>query len=123
MAQGRQPDLSGRRILVVEDEYVIAHEIATVLTRCGAAVVGPVPTVDRALALIGSAEPIDSAVLDINLRGELAFDVADRLSERMVPFVFATGFSQSFVPARFGEIRRYEKPLEPITLARALAGE
>jgi DNA-binding response OmpR family regulator len=82
--------LSGRRILVVEDEYLIAIEMERWLQEAGAEVAGPVPDTKRALALI-ETEPLDAAVLDVHLNGEPVYPVADRLTERGVPYLFATG--------------------------------
>ncbi|MER2252499.1 response regulator [Methylorubrum podarium] len=82
--------LSGRRILVVEDEYLIAIEMERWLQEAGAEVAGPVPDTKRALALI-EMEPLDAAVLDVHLNGEPVYPVADRLTERGVPYLFATG--------------------------------
>jgi CheY-like chemotaxis protein len=101
-----------RRILVVEDEYFIAEELREALDRLGATVVGPVPTGEKALALLKS-EPIDMAVLDINLRGEMSFAVADALEERGIPFVFATGYDHTAVPERYRDIPHWAKPFDP----------
>lgn len=99
------------RILVVEDEYFIAEELREALHRLGAEVVGPVPTGEAALALLKS-EPIDAAVLDINLRGEMSFAVADALEERRIPFVFATGYDRVVVPERHREVSLWSKPFD-----------
>lgn len=82
--------LSGRRILVVEDEYLIAIEIERWLQEAGAEVAGPVPDAERALALI-ETEALDAAVLDVHLNGEPAYVIADRLTACGVPYLFATG--------------------------------
>jgi CheY-like chemotaxis protein len=107
-------------VLVVEDEFYIADDMALALRTLGAEVVGPVPTKDKALALLASAETIDAAVLDINLKGQAVYPVADALAERGVPFVFATGYDQAEVPAEYQAIPRWEKPFDPQDLARAL---
>jgi CheY-like chemotaxis protein len=114
--------LARSRVLVVEDEYFLADDIMRALQGLGAEVVGPVPTRDKALALLASSESIDAAVLDINLQGEAVFPVADALIERGIPFVFATGYDQSAVPAAYDGVRRWEKPFEPAELAKALPG-
>ncbi|PVE24785.1 hypothetical protein DC522_09230 [Microvirga sp. KLBC 81] len=110
------------RVLVVEDEYFIADDMARALQKIGAEVVGPIPKKDRALALLSSGEQIDAAVLDINLRGEEVFAVADALTERGIPFVFATGYDASSIPPSYKGIPRWEKPFSPDALARALPG-
>ena len=85
--------LSGRRILLVEDEYLIVEAMEMWLSQAGAVVVGPVPSVERALALIESeGHGLDGAVLDVNLgQGETAYPIADRLNALGVPYLFATG--------------------------------
>lgn len=113
--------LLGRRVLVAEDEYLIAREIAAALRRAGAAVVGPVPTLDAAMdAVSGSGEALDAALLDINLRGDLVYPVADALVQRGVPVVFATGYDAGTIPDRYAGIRRCDKPAEAGTVIRAL---
>ena len=111
--------LAGRRVLVVEDEYFLADDMAQALRKLGAEIVGPVPTLDKALALL-AAEPIDAAVLDINLKGQTVYPVADALIERGVPFVFATGYSQAEVPPTYRDVPRWEKPFNPQDLAKVL---
>ncbi|WP_046865935.1 response regulator [Microvirga massiliensis] len=112
--------LAHRRVLVVEDEYFLADDMAHSLQKLGAEVVGPVPTRDKALGLLESGERIDAAVLDINLRGETVFPVADTLIRQGVPFVFATGYDQSAVPAAYKGVPRWEKPFRPDELAKML---
>lgn len=113
--------LAGRRILLVEDEYMIAVDLADALARLGAEVVGPVPTLERALALATSPAPLDGAVLDVSLHGELVFPVADALLARGVPFVLATGYDEWVVPEAYRDVPRHEKPIDPELLARDLA--
>lgn len=110
--------LTGRRVLIVEDEYLIADDLQRVLHAQGAAVAGPVAEVAEALALIAGPDRIDGVVLDINLGGE----VADALVRRGVPFVFATGYDWGTIPPRFAEIVHCEKPVEPDCVVRALFG-
>jgi CheY-like chemotaxis protein len=113
------PDITGRRVLVVEDEFVIALDLQLALYRLGCEVLGPVASVAEALVLLRHERP-DAAVLDINLRGETVFPVADALAERGVPFVFATGYDESAVPPAYRAVPRWEKPFNPQTLAKAL---
>lgn len=111
--------LQDRRILVVEDEYFIADAMQRGLKREGAVVVGPAPSIEEALALIDS-EPVDAAVIDLNLGGEKAFPVADALQVRGVPFLFTTGYGVSDIPPAWRHVRRLEKPVNVATVARAL---
>lgn len=104
--------LAGMRILVVEDEYLLADDLREALTQAGAQVLWPVPSVDDAQALIAREAAIDAAVLDINLRGEMVFPVADLLAARGVPFAFATGYDEWALPERFVGAPRVEKPLK-----------
>ncbi len=117
---GRTGTLTNRRVLVVEDEYFIADDMARALKKLGAEVVGPVPTKDKALALVSSDQRIDAAVLDINLKGETVFPVADALKQQGVPFVFATGYDQRSVPPAYDGVPRWEKPFDPQELVKAL---
>jgi len=105
-------DLHGHRILVVEDEYLIADDLRTALEMAGAEVLGPVPSVADAEELIASDPAIDAALLDVNVRGEQIFAVADRLIELGVPFVFATGYDQASIPDRYSDRPRLEKPIK-----------
>lgn len=118
-ASSSGPTLAGRRVLVLEDEYFLADELARALIRLRAEVVGPVPTLAEALALLDSAR-VDAAVLDVNLRGEMAFPVVDALRARGIPFVFATGYNQAVLPSEYAAVPRWQKPFDPEALARAL---
>ena len=84
--------LSGRRVLVVEDEMMILMIIEDMLADLGCESVTAAATVDQALALI-DAQVFDAAMLDMNLNGNKSHDVADALAARGVPFVFSTGYS------------------------------
>lgn len=114
------PGLRGCRILVVEDEYLLADELAIELAEGGATVLGPVPTVDRALALIDTQPLPDGAILDLNLGGDLAFPLADQLMRRGVPLIFTTGYDASAVPERFAHVVRCEKPTNIKRITAAL---
>jgi DNA-binding NtrC family response regulator len=107
-----EPTLRDRRILVVEDEYMLADELRRELSDAEVVVLGPVGSVASALDAIRTEEAIDGAIVDINLQGEMAFAVADALIERGVPFAFTTGYDESALPTRFSQIVRCEKPVE-----------
>ena len=112
--------LEGRRILLVEDEYFIADDMAEEFKRSGAEIVGPAATVCHAIQHIRGATRLDGAVLDINLHGEMVYPVADLLEEQRVPFVFSTGYANPSIPARYAQVTRCEKPVEPSKVAQAL---
>ena len=114
--------LKGRHVLVVEDEYFIADDLRRMFEENGAQVIGPVGSVDAALAVIERSPRIDGAVLDINLREIMVFPVADALRAKGVPFVFATGYEESAVPSRLRDAAHCEKPIEPARLAEVLFG-
>jgi CheY-like chemotaxis protein len=111
--------LAYRRVLIVEDEYFLADDMAQALEKLGAQVVEPVPTTGAALELL-SDKPVDAAILDINLKGQMVFPVADTLREQGVPFVFATGYDENAVPEDYRDVPRCEKPFRPEDLAKAL---
>jgi DNA-binding response OmpR family regulator len=112
--------LSGKRILIVEDEYFIAQDLRLSFTEAGADVIGPVPSLADALLHFERADGVDAAVLDINLRGETVYPLVDRLAEAGVPMVFVTGYDPSEIPARYRHIVRCEKPLSIGRLVAAL---
>lgn len=112
--------LTGRRLLLVEDEYFLAADLAQALRAEGAEIIGPAASVDAALDLLDDIDKLDGAVLDLNLQGEMAFPVADELMKREIPFVFSTGYDQSVIPSRFGNTPRCEKPVKASEITRLL---
>ncbi|HEY6815011.1 MAG TPA: response regulator [Croceibacterium sp.] len=100
--------LSGKRVLVVEDEYYIAADIARVLEDQGAVVVGPTGHLEDGLALAG--ETLDAALLDVNLHGEASFAIAERLSAVGVPYMFLTGYDSWAIPEGYQAVPRLTKP-------------
>ena len=98
-----------RRVLVVEDEWILAFETEEILVNAGYVVIGPVPTVREALALLDSAT-VDAALLDINLTHEMSYPVANALLSRGIPFMFVSGFSASDIPARYRDCPMTAKP-------------
>jgi DNA-binding NtrC family response regulator len=115
-----EANLKRLRILIVEDEYLIADDLCNTLNDAGAIVLGPVATVDAARALIEDEIEIDAALLDVNLGGTMVFDVADALTKRNVPFAFATGYDRGSIPERFSDVPRLEKPLRADRVAAVL---
>jgi CheY-like chemotaxis protein len=118
--QGRP--LKGLRILVVEDEYAVAADLTWWLEDSGAEVVGPAPTIEDALALVEAhGATLDRAVLDVNLRGETVFAVADALMKLAVPIVFSTGYEDAALPGVYAGVQRLTKPLDHAGLLTAFA--
>lgn len=115
-------NLSGRSILVVEDDYVIAADLAWSLRTIGAELRGPVPSVADALRLLAAGDQPDLAILDVNLGNEDVFAVADALQRLSVPFVFVTGYDPWIIPPRFATAPRLDKPVNMVALERTLSG-
>ena len=112
--------LAGKRVLIVEDDNILAMALAEELAAEGAKVIGPAATVTDALDVIERTD-LDGAIVDINLRGKAAFPVADALADRHIPFVFATGYLVAgHIPARHADVRRFVKPAAPSVICRAL---
>lgn len=101
--------LNGKRILVIEDEYYIASDLKRALLREGAVVVGPFNTVPQGLAAV-SNDPIDAALIDVNLEGVTSFPIADKLDERGVPYTFLTGYEGTNLPDGYRDRPRLAKP-------------
>jgi DNA-binding response OmpR family regulator len=115
--------LKGLRVLVAEDETPLAMEIVEVLTEQGCVIVGPVAKLEDAIAAARS-EPLDWAVLDVNLRGGYVFPAAEALLGRGISFLFATGYEDLHLfPSHLRAAARLEKPYgmgELVARARAI---
>ena len=108
--------LSGRRILVVEDEPIIAMALEDMLRDLDCIVVGPALRLDEAESR-ARTEPLDGAILDVNLGDGPTFSVAEILAARGVPFCFSTGYGASVIPARFESAAVLQKPYRREALA------
>ncbi len=114
-------DLGGKRVLVVEDDMLIALDIADELKSAGCTVLGPASRLEPAITL-AQAQEFDAAVLDVFLEGAYVWPLAASLAARAVPFIFLTGFGQFLeFPAAFASVPCLEKPVRPGALARRLA--
>ena len=118
-----QKRLEGLTVLVVEDEYYVADDLRRALERLGARVAGPVPSHAEAWEKLSGKTKIDLAVLDVNLRGEEVYDLADELARRKIPLIFATGYDEALIPERFQDFPRWQKPFDPNVLARSLSDQ
>ena len=112
-------ELSNRKVLVVEDEMMIAMLIEDMLDEFGCKLVGPATNVPRALELIGK-ESIDVAVLDLNLDGKDTYAIADALQRKNVPFIFATGYGSAGLRQEYGNRPVLPKPFQARDLEAAL---
>jgi ActR/RegA family two-component response regulator len=113
--------LRGRRLLIVEDDYFIAADLARSLEKLGLQIIGPVGSVRDALDLVAAeGEALDGAVLDIHLGDERAFPIADALTGLCVPFVFVTGYDAVAIPEPYASRPRCEKPVDRDLLLRTL---
>jgi DNA-binding response OmpR family regulator len=109
----------GRRVIVVEDEMMIAMLLEDMLTDLGHTVVGVAGRLDSALALARETDA-DMAILDVNLSGEVSFPVAKVLTERGLPFMFATGYGVLGLEPPFQNTLTLKKPFELKDLSQAL---
>ncbi|KFI27113.1 response regulator [Haematobacter massiliensis] len=113
--------LSGKNILIVEDEAILALDLTFVMEDMGASVIGPCHRLRRALEVLGQ-EQIDGAILDVDLAGEAVFPLADGLARRHVPIVFHTGRNNSSeLISRYKGAAVCAKPTQPENVALALA--
>jgi len=101
--------LSGRKVLVVEDEMIVVWLLEDMLVDLGCAIVGPANSVNQALAMI-DAEAFDAAVLDVNLDGQMSYPVADALTARGMPFVFSTGYDKDTLRDGYRTFPVLQKP-------------
>jgi len=102
----------GRRVLVVEDEALIAFDLEAMLTDAGIVVVGPVATLDAAISAAKTAT-VDAALLDVSLARQLVWPAAEILQRRNIPFLFLTGFAGHSFPEAFASCVKLEKPCTP----------
>ena len=113
--------LTNYRVLLVEDEYLLALEIADAIERAGGAVAGPFPECARALPY-ATGGSVDAAVLNVKVRDGNTYPVTILLPDAGIPFVFATGQSIATEPPEWSAATWISKPYEPEELVRVLAG-
>ncbi len=112
--------LSGRRILIVEDESLVAMLLETILEDMGAVPVGAIATVEEALELVGKDDALDAALLDVNVAGREVFPVAEALKARGIPFVFSTGYGEGGLPDVWRGQATIQKPFTEDAVKSAL---
>jgi DNA-binding response OmpR family regulator len=117
--EGQAMPADGRRVLVVEDEALVAMLVEDALIDAGFAVIGPAATVEEAMNFLAAERP-DAVVLDLNLAGETSTPVADALASRGIPYVIATGYGASGLPAGHQHAMVLAKPYDPSELTAML---
>lgn len=116
----RKAPLSNATVLIVEDEYYQAIEVAEAIEHSGGIVVGPYATEGEGMASLAHVAP-DCALLDINTGRGPSFMLAEALIERDIPFAFLTGYDTASIPKRFEQVRRIEKPSDVRAMVDVLA--
>lgn len=111
--------LKGKRILVVEDELLIALLLEDLLGEMGCVLAGSAPTLEEG-ARLAEQEGIDAAILDVNVAGMQVFPLAETLAARGLPFVFSTGYGAEGLPERWRGCPVAAKPFDLEDLRRAL---
>jgi len=119
MNQTNAEQAIGRRVLIVEDEAMIAMLLEMVLRNADCAVVGPIASVSGALRLIDSQQ-LDAAVLDFRLGNDDSGEIMDVLDQRGVPFLLMTGQSTADLPPKLRQLNLLAKPFEPEALVEAV---
>ncbi|TCH98127.1 response regulator [Roseococcus sp. SYP-B2431] len=102
--------LAGRKVLVVEDQYLIADDLCRMVEQLGGQVLGPTSRLSSALAAL-EAEPPDLALLDVNLGEETVYPVAAALQAAGIPFLFTTGYDAAVIDTRFAAAPHLAKPI------------
>src|SRR5262249_62278039 len=102
---------TGNRILLVEDEILVAMMMKDILTELGFSVVGPFSRLPEAM-VAAVHEDINAGIIDVNLGGEFVYPVADVLAARKIPFVFITGYGVESIDGRFAHVPIVKKPVQ-----------
>jgi CheY-like chemotaxis protein len=115
-----EASVTGKRVLVVEDELMIRMLLQDMLTDLGHTLAGEAGRIDEAVTLAKQGD-FDVAILDVNLNGQPISPVVEILLERGLPFVFATGYGQRGVPEPYRQTPTLQKPFQADALAQAIA--
>lgn len=110
---------AGRRVLIVEDESLVAMLLETILEDMGCEPVGPASTVDEGMRMATEAR-VDAALLDVNVAGKQVFPVAEALKARGVPFIFSTGYGEGGLPDEWRGQPTLQKPFTEAAVRDAL---
>ena len=111
---------SGRRVLIMEDESLVAMLLETILADLGCDVVGPESNIEDGLNVASGTAPLDAALLDVNVAGQEIFPVAEALKARGVPFVFSTGYGEAGLPEHWRGNPTVQKPFTEGAIRDAL---
>jgi CheY-like chemotaxis protein len=121
MGMAQNKALDGWRILVVEDNYLIAQDLTELLEDLGATVIGPVGWPDQALALVEeNRATLNCAVLDVDLHGKKSYPIADALTGLGIRVVFTTGYDSDGFDEHYAGYPRCEKPVQAQTILGAI---
>ncbi len=112
--------LQGRRVLIIEDESLVAMLLETILEDMGCIVVGPEANIDDGLIAATSEASLDAALLDVNVAGREVFPIAEALRARGVPFVFSTGYGEAGLPEHWRGNPTVQKPFTEGAIRDAL---
>ena len=121
----RHLPLSGRTVLVVEDDYLVAEDFAEILREAGAEVIGPAETLPQAMRLAHGCDTLDCALLDVDLQGVAVFPLAMELKAAQIHILFLTGLGCDAIPSELADIQCIAKPtgaLRVIEELKALLG-
>jgi DNA-binding response OmpR family regulator len=123
MAAAAEADkLRGLRVLLVEDELLIADLVQGMLTELGCEVIGPALSLKHAQAFASDGTRIDAALLDVNIAGQQVYPFATVLSDRNIPIAFVTGSGSDGMPTQWQNYPTVQKPLDRNELAAVLKG-
>ncbi|MBE1529451.1 DNA-binding response OmpR family regulator [Sphingopyxis sp. OAS728] len=111
--------LTGRLVLIIEDDFYLADDAQMALEAAGATVLGPVGNAEDAIEMLATTRP-DIALVDVNLGDGASFESAAALKARGIPFVFLTGYDANIIPADYADAPRLQKPADTRSLLAAL---
>lgn len=111
---------AGRRVLIVEDESLVAMLLETILADLGCDVVGPESNIEDGLSAVADVAGLDAALLDVNVAGREIFPVAEALKAKGVPFVFSTGYGEAGLPEHWRGNPTVQKPFTEGAIREAL---
>jgi DNA-binding NtrC family response regulator len=116
-SMGTEPGNGTCHVLIVEGRIFLANDLERALRLEGAEIVGPISELSEAIRRV-EKDGFHAAIIDINLHGQSAHPVTDKLAEEHIPFVFARGYNREILPSRFSEVARFEKPYDVSAIAK-----